>query len=150
MCDRRVITDRSYATWHDEEHWIKIAMQTARRCGGHEVHPIFNQCTCYKNNLSEALRLIRPFICRVIMVRINRDRWTSQIIKTHPERSMKIRRTPFRAFYNASTPGLISRVRSRSDGQDLSVAIHSPAVSSGPLIELNAPIGRFFLFRPIK
>ena len=43
------------ATWLAEEHWIKIAMQTARRCGGHEVHPIFDQCMCYKSNLSEAL-----------------------------------------------------------------------------------------------
>ena len=46
------------ATWLTEKHWIRNAMKIARRCGGHEVHPIFDQRTCLKSHLSEALQLI--------------------------------------------------------------------------------------------
>ena len=138
-------------TWRDDVRWISWTDDRHASIAWSAVHPIFDQRTCYKKNLSEALRLIST----VHLPSYNgqdrsRSVLTSQIIKTYPERSMKIQRTPFRAFYNASTCGLISHVRSRSNGRNLCVTIHSLAVSSGPLIELNASIGWLSPFRPIN
>ena len=39
----------SQAAWRDVERRIKSAMKIARRCGGHEVHPIKDHRTCFKS-----------------------------------------------------------------------------------------------------
>ena len=65
-------------TWRNKDCRMEIAMKGARRCSGHDVHPIKDQTRALKWSLSESSQ---PLISQVITAEITYDRWTLRHIR---------------------------------------------------------------------